>query len=146
MELERSALTRRPRAANRLETREWHGTIRGGDLAPGRARRALNRFAPALDARRLDEARLLISEIVTNSVRHAGAGPEETIDLSMSSTETMLRVAVSDHGGGFDPALQTLAPDEEREGGRGLFLVDALASRWGVRHDGPAQVWFELSI
>jgi anti-sigma regulatory factor (Ser/Thr protein kinase) len=146
MELERSALTRTPPAGDRAATREWRGTIRGGDLAPGRARRALNRFAPALDARRLADARLVVSEIVNNSVRHGGAGPHETIELSMSATATELRVAVSDHGDGFDPAREMREPDEEREGGRGLFLVDALASRWGVGHDGPAQVWFEVSL
>ena len=143
MELERS---RRPRTGDPAAVREWSGMIRGGDLAPGRARRALNRFAPALEPRRLAEAQLVISEIVSNSVRHGGAGPHETIELSMSATATELRVAVSDHGDGFDPAREMREPDEEREGGRGLFLVDALASRWGVGHDGPAQVWFEVSL
>jgi anti-sigma regulatory factor (Ser/Thr protein kinase) len=146
MELDRSALTRSPPLGDPASAREWHGTIRGGDLAPGRARRALNRFAPALDPRRLAEARLALSEIVNNSVRHAGAGPDETIELSLSCTETMLHVAVGDHGGGFDPALEIREPDTEREGGRGLFLVDAVASHWGVRGDGPTQVWFELSL
>ena len=143
MELAGLPTPRRPTA--RGSPREWHGTIRGGDLAPGTARRALERFAPRLRGRRLDEARLLMSEIVGNSVRHGGAGPDEAIELSLSSTETTLSVSVTDHGAGFDPGLLRRTIDSSREGGRGLFLVETIASRWGVRCEGLTCVWFELT-
>jgi anti-sigma regulatory factor (Ser/Thr protein kinase) len=50
---------------------------------------------------------------------------------------------VADEGPGFDPA-NTKPPDQQRPGW-GLFLVERLADRWGVNHDGRStKVWFEL--
>ena len=130
-----------PRAARRLQC-----TIQGGELAPDAARRILDRFAPDLDARGLDDARLLMSELVTNSVRHAHADSEQAIELTLScSPQAALRVTVGDHGHGFDAAGSKQPKDTAREGGRGLFLVDAIADRWGVTNYGMTRVWFELS-
>jgi anti-sigma regulatory factor (Ser/Thr protein kinase) len=146
MELAGPVTTRREATGDRSPPREWHGTIAGGELAPARARRALEHFAPGLAGRQLDAARLLITEVVGNCVRHGGAGPRETIELSLSSTESTLFVRVGDHGCGFEPDPHPVPPDDTGEGGRGLYLVDVLASRWGVRRDGLTVVWFELPI
>jgi anti-sigma regulatory factor (Ser/Thr protein kinase) len=87
---------------------------------------------------------LLISELVTNSVRHAGLDATQPLQLSVTTSGELVRVAVRDPGPGFRPPK---APtDPAHVGGWGLVLVDQLAQRWGVDHDGEANVvWCELS-
>jgi anti-sigma regulatory factor (Ser/Thr protein kinase) len=90
-----------------------------------------------------DAARLLTSEIASNAVRHG----KDPIDVSVSVEEPGLRVSVFDRGGGFDPADLRFdqALSLETEGGRGLQLVHALSSDWGVeRSDDGTEVWFRL--
>jgi GAF domain-containing protein/anti-sigma regulatory factor (Ser/Thr protein kinase) len=88
----------------------------------------------------LDEALLLVTELVTNAVVHAGTEIELRIDTSAGG----LRVEVVDRSPGSLPVMQP-APAETREGGRGVFLLDALASEWGTRHfSGGKSVWFQL--
>ena len=86
---------------------------------------------------------LVISELVTNSVRHAGLDASEPVQLSVGMEGETVRVAVRDPGPGFKPPP---APsDPGHVGGWGLVLVDQLAQRWGVDHDGDANVvWCEL--
>lgn len=86
---------------------------------------------------------LVISELVTNSVRHAGLGASEPVQLSVRIDGDRVRVAVRDPGPGFKPPA---APsDPAHVGGWGLVLVDQLAEKWGVDHDGEANVvWCEL--
>ena len=86
---------------------------------------------------------LVISELVTNSVRHAGLATTEPVQLSVSVGDESVRVAVRDPGPGFEPPP---APEDPAHvGGWGLVLVDQLAERWGVEHDGSANVvWCEL--
>ena len=86
---------------------------------------------------------LVISELVTNSVRHAGLDASEPVQLSVRIEGDTVRVAVRDSGPGFKPPP---APsDPAHVGGWGLVLVAQLAERWGVEHDGEANVvWCEL--
>jgi anti-sigma regulatory factor (Ser/Thr protein kinase) len=86
---------------------------------------------------------LVISELVTNSVRHAGLDASEPVQLTVGMEGDTVRVAVRDPGPGFKPPG---APsDPAHIGGWGLVLVDQLATRWGVEHDGVANVvWCEL--
>jgi anti-sigma regulatory factor (Ser/Thr protein kinase) len=86
---------------------------------------------------------LVISELVTNSVRHAGLDASEPVHLSVRVEGEKVRVAVRDPGPGFKPPP---APsDPAHIGGWGLVLVEQLAERWGVDHDGQANVvWCEL--
>ena len=86
---------------------------------------------------------LVISELVTNSVRHAGLDASEPVQLSVRVEGEKVRVAVRDSGPGFTPPP---APsDPAHIGGWGLVLVEQLAERWGVDHDGQANVvWCEL--
>lgn len=90
----------------------------------------------------LDEALLVVTELVTNAVVHAGT----TVELRLDTTGPGLRGEVLDQGGGVLPLLPgTPACDDNREGGRGLFLLDALATSWGTTHAGSAKsVWFLL--
>ena len=83
--------------------------------------------------------RLLVSEVVTNAVRHGGSGTPVEVHASWNSE---VRIEVSDRGGGFTPTPRIGALDEP--GGFGLFLVGRLADRWGVDTDNGTTVWFVL--
>ena len=86
---------------------------------------------------------LLISELVTNSVRHAGLDARNPLQLSVTTEGEWVRVAVRDGGPGF--RVPKPPDDPGHVGGWGLVLVDQLAERWGVEHDGEANVvWCEL--
>jgi anti-sigma regulatory factor (Ser/Thr protein kinase) len=86
---------------------------------------------------------LLISELVTNSVRHAGLDASQPLQLSVGMEDDTVRVAVRDPGPGFRPPK---APnDPAHVGGWGLVLVEQLSQRWAVeRVDGATVVWCEL--
>ncbi|MFN2616760.1 MAG: SpoIIE family protein phosphatase [Thermoleophilaceae bacterium] len=114
-----------------------------GDLADiARARRAIDQLESELDRALVTNLRLLVSELVTNSIRHSGAGPEELVELSAIVLADRVRVEVLDRGPGFEPRAVT--PDRELGSGWGLYLVDQLADRWGVVTDGSTRVWFEI--
>jgi anti-sigma regulatory factor (Ser/Thr protein kinase) len=84
---------------------------------------------------------LLVSEVVSNAVRHSSAPPDVPIAMAAAVTEGSVRIAVSDGGEGFIPRPR----DPERlGGGYGLYLVDKAATRWGVESAGGTTVWFEL--
>jgi anti-sigma regulatory factor (Ser/Thr protein kinase) len=114
--------------------------LEGGPEAAVRARRALGGLRSELDEPTLESLRLLVTELVSNAVRHAGS---RTVDLMVLVTRPSVRVEVTDRGPGFDPAARGVKRD--REGGWGLFLVERLADRWGVAGADPGtRVWFEL--
>jgi anti-sigma regulatory factor (Ser/Thr protein kinase) len=88
------------------------------------------------------DVRLLVSELVTNAVRHANLAPGDVILLVIDVEDSVLRVEVHDPGGGFVPRAP--APDPARPSGWGLYLVEELADRWGVDSDEQTLVWFEV--
>jgi anti-sigma regulatory factor (Ser/Thr protein kinase) len=92
------------------------------------------------------DLKLLVSELIANSVEHSGATREQLIGLEVSVVDQRLRVEVSDPGPGFElPRVSTSRP-WEAEYGRGLLIVDSLAQSWGVTHGARSTVWFELSV
>ncbi|WP_432073760.1 SpoIIE family protein phosphatase [Streptomyces wuyuanensis] len=109
------------------------------DAAPGRARRLARRALARWGLEELsDSVELLVSEVVTNAVRYA----ERPVTLRLLRTD-VLRCEVGDDS----PQLprQRRARDTD-EGGRGLFLVNRLARRWGATRLSTGKVvWFELS-
>jgi anti-sigma regulatory factor (Ser/Thr protein kinase) len=108
--------------------------------AAAEARHALADLALAEGRER--DVRLLVSELVTNAVRHANLAPGDVILLVIDLEDSVLRVEVHDPGGGFVPRAP--APDPARPSGWGLYLVEELADRWGVDSDQQTLVWFEV--
>lgn len=95
--------------------------------------------------RELFNARLLVTELVSNSIRHAGLAAADVISIDVAVQSGRLRVEVTDQGPGFE--APNLAEPPSGTSGRGLFLVDALADVWGVsREHSATTVWFEISL
>lgn len=86
-----------------------------------------------------DAVALLVSELITNAVLHAGT----PVRLSVLRYDGVLRIEVRDD----DPTPPRLVdPDPMRPGGRGIMLVDALAQRWGVNaNERGKTIWFEVA-
>src|SRR5262245_2041832 len=104
------------------------------------ARHTLDRLSGRLDERQLEDLRLLVSEVVSNSVRHGeGTGP---IQLRVMLLRSALRVGGEDPGHGFEPAPERDPVDHND--GWGLLLVDRLSTRWGVVAGPTTLVWFEI--
>jgi anti-sigma regulatory factor (Ser/Thr protein kinase) len=112
-----------------------------GANAAGEARAALAALEGRIDGATLDDIRLLVSELITNSVRHAEAD-RDLVVLSVTAAGERVRVEVSDGGAGFRPGERS--GDLEEPGGWGLHLVDRLADRWGVETGRRTRVWFEI--
>ena len=87
-----------------------------------------------------DEATLLTSELIANAVRHAP--PPLCLEITVDTAK--IRIEVHDS----DPMLPVLnRPDFTSRGGRGVWLVDTIASRWGYRSEPPGKVvWFEMDL
>ena len=114
--------------------------VSGGPQAASRARTELGRLSEELEPPVLESARLLVTELVTNAVRHAGVG---TIEVEVQVHAERMRVDVSNRGVPFEAHARLPRPDQES--GWGLFLVDRLSDEWGVVDEpGRQRVWFEL--
>ena len=107
--------------------------------APWHARRAVERLGDAIADDVRPDVLLLVSELVTNSVKYGGVGD---LRLQIDAPKPRkVRVEVIDEGGGFERELRRREFDQV--GGWGLGLVEDIASRWGV-HEGSTHVWFEI--
>jgi anti-sigma regulatory factor (Ser/Thr protein kinase) len=119
--------------------------IRGGPTAPPRVRELVcERVGDGLTSSCLQDLLLLTSELVTNSVLHAGVGPDSEIGVQVDVSADVIRVAVSDPGS--EEAPHIVEPDPAEPGGMGLFMVERLSHRWGVERRGSqgTTVWFEI--
>jgi len=102
------------------------------------ARRLLRmRFSHVMAEDTMDDLLVVVSELVANAVLH-GSGE---IDLRVAFDGTRVTGDVADEGRGFAPPRRKLAADPI--GANGLYLVERIASCWGVGDD-SAQVWFEI--
>ena len=113
-----------------------------GPDAVGVARRGLDSLADEVESGTLNDMRLLVSELVTNSVRHARTCDRDELELEVSFSSELIHVCVTDHGPGFEASPRTA--EDDPGSGWGLFLVEQLADRWGVSLNGRTQVWFEI--
>jgi anti-sigma regulatory factor (Ser/Thr protein kinase) len=99
--------------------------------------------ALAIPSELLDDAKLLVSELVGNSIKHSGLQADEFVHITAEWSGVRLRVTVHDQPRPSAPLpiAGTIRPRPRAESGWGLFIVDRLASRWGTDKAG---YWFEL--
>jgi anti-sigma regulatory factor (Ser/Thr protein kinase) len=117
--------------------------VRGGPDAAVAARQAVPASNGALPASVRAEVLLLVTELVTNAVRHAGVGPEQPVRVGLRWSPEGVRVEVTDPGSGFARVHPRANGDES--GGWGLLLVDRIADRWGAWPTASGTcVWFEV--
>jgi serine/threonine-protein kinase RsbW len=117
-------------------------TVPSGPEAPFQARRIVSCWLEGRGQAQLqDDAVLLVSELVANSVQHAGQPPGAPIHIRAAAVNGLVRVEVHDHGHG---PVRPRGPGP-RPGGYGLGLVNVLTARWGVSHEHGTRVWFELA-
>jgi serine/threonine-protein kinase RsbW len=118
-------------------------TLPVGVDAPLAARSALAGLAAQIGEDVLERSQLVITELVTNSVKHALLQPSQQIDVRIVLIGDRLLTEVVDAGSGFDPAVAS-APDAV--GGWGLSIVRQLTDRWGVDLAGSTRVWCEFDL
>jgi anti-sigma regulatory factor (Ser/Thr protein kinase) len=126
-------------------TLENETRVHGGSSAPPRVRELISdQVGEEVTSSCLQDLLLLASELVTNSVLHAGVGPDAEIGVLVSVSDELIRVAVSDPGSEQTPHI--VEPDPAEPGGMGLFMVERLSHRWGVERRGSrgTTVWFEI--
>ena len=102
------------------------------------ARHSLTGVEGSLPPETMARLRLLVTELVANSVRHARGTP---IHVAVTVDGDLVRTDVSDGGAGFDPP--DADPNPLKTAGWGLFLVRKIATRWGA-DPATGTVWFEL--
>ncbi|MEX0796403.1 MAG: ATP-binding protein [Acidimicrobiia bacterium] len=116
-------------------------TLETNDQAPRISRQKLaerqSEFEP-----RYDDLALVVSELVSNSVRHSGYG---TVSVSVKRTMDRVRLEVKDPGPCFDPD-HTDSPDHINGDGMGLQIVNRVADAWGIDSEGDCTVWVEMAL
>ena len=131
-------MKRKPFRLKRLMSRSF----KADRAAPRAARSALDELNGQIDPPLKADIRLLVSEVVTNSVIHAQPETPGEVTLDIWASDAVVRVAVTDRGPGFvveDP------PRGGERSGWGLMMVDRLADRWGVELGDGTEVWFEFA-
>ncbi|ATZ25194.1 Histidine kinase-, DNA gyrase B-, and HSP90-like ATPase [Streptomyces lavendulae subsp. lavendulae] len=122
--------------------RRWRRETRCVPLARAELRKALAAWGLSeLEG----DALLVASELLTNAVRHAATPRDREIETRYVRRSDGVRIEVHDACAGQP---QARPPEPDADGGRGLFLVEAIADRWAVAaRGGPGkQVWAELSV
>jgi anti-sigma regulatory factor (Ser/Thr protein kinase) len=111
--------------------------------APYEARQWVTELGMPLAADRADAVRLLITELVAVSVKHAGLRPDQEIEVALAAEQGVVRVEVTDPA-----AVRPSVPDKVDEvTDWGFYLVDKFADRWGLADSPkPARLWFELDV
>jgi anti-sigma regulatory factor (Ser/Thr protein kinase) len=110
--------------------------------APAAARHAVQSLNGLVADDLVERGRLVVTELVTNSVMHAGLTPEQHVDLRIAATRELLWMEVFDDGDGFDPAA--IRAPHGSAGGWGLWMVAQLTDRWGVDLSHSTRVWCQL--
>jgi hypothetical protein len=118
--------------------------LTGGPTAAAQARRLVEReLHGRVSAKVLADVSLLVTELIANGVVHGGARDGSLLHLMLEGQRRGLHVeVVNPNGAHGEPAVRRA--DMSGGGGIGLNLVEALATRWGVRSKPRTTVWFEL--
>jgi anti-sigma regulatory factor (Ser/Thr protein kinase) len=111
--------------------------------APARARAWLSAQLPQVPGQAAEDALLIVSELVTNAVRHGA--PDIVVSLDLRADRIHLEVR---DGGTQLPVVPGERPAPDRSTGRGLLIVAATAADWGVTTDAAPgkRVWADLSL
>jgi transcriptional regulator with XRE-family HTH domain/anti-sigma regulatory factor (Ser/Thr protein kinase) len=142
----RGVVDRLEQERQEIPTAQWApGELRkafpASEHTPRAAREAVSLVAGDIPAEALETARLLTSELVTNSVKY-GPPPPAIIGVFVEVGRERIHIEISDAA---DTTPQIRSPSEE--GGYGLMIVDALATRWDTAREGERNVtWFELDL
>jgi anti-sigma regulatory factor (Ser/Thr protein kinase) len=107
------------------------------------ARHALDQLTNLLPPEKLEDVRLVVSELVTNSILHAGLSADDQISLTVTVADGAVRGSVCDPGPGFGMPSEP-SPRSDLSGGWGLPIVETISDRWGVEGNSHACVWFEI--
>jgi serine/threonine-protein kinase RsbW len=131
----------RPEDGRRVEEAVALGT-QAPRIARGIVAHAL---ADRVDASVLENAQLVVSELITNSVRHSGVADGEDLVVRLHLWRGACRLEVEDPG--HDGVIAAQPPDMLNGAGVGLHLVQMLSERWGVVRaaKGPTRVWAQLA-
>ena len=100
------------------------------------------RLAPRLGSHVLEDVRLLVTELITNALRHGSLTPGDEVSVRAVVGEETVRIEVRDPGNNGEPVVRPPGP---YGGGYGLYLVERLAKRWGVDRKDGTVVWCELA-
>lgn len=110
------------------------------------ARQSLGNLKGSVSSEKLEDLRLVVTELVTNSVRHADLASEDEISLEIQVAPGVIRGSVSDPGTGFQP--REVRPDHllcgMESSGWGLYVVGRVSENWGVECGPRTRVWFEI--
>jgi anti-sigma regulatory factor (Ser/Thr protein kinase) len=135
---------RRPGGRRFSEDGEVSIQLEAGPSAAALARNALVPIEREVNEDLMADVRLLVSELVTNSVRHADMPPPGRVSLDVSVDDGKIHVEVEDTGTGFEPRGRR--EGQSKASGWGLYLVERLADRWGVICNHFTRVWFEIDL
>jgi anti-sigma regulatory factor (Ser/Thr protein kinase) len=139
------ARERAPRLARDVVTDEVDLAL--DDRAPRAARVAVDAALPGhVTPAILDDARLIVTELVANSVRHSGAPSPARLVLRIARSPTILRLELEDPG--RDGVISVGLPDRSAGNGFGLNLVQMISERWGAERvaTGGTRVWSQLAL
>jgi anti-sigma regulatory factor (Ser/Thr protein kinase) len=129
-----------------MEAFSVEADVPGGLGAARRARCLVERaLAGRLPDPAVDDVRLLVTELVANGVRHGGAVEGIPLHLRVEARPPALRVEVENPADGT-PDVAPRPPDSGRGGGLGLYIIERVASRWGIRDGQRTAVWCELDL
>jgi anti-sigma regulatory factor (Ser/Thr protein kinase) len=118
----------------------------GPDTGAGaEARRELECLRSRVDDDLVERCKLVATELLTNSVRHAGLDGGQEIELEVRVLPGVVRIEVTDPGRGFDDAaVEVPTPGHPAAGGWGLWIVNEVADRWGVEIGRATRIWSEF--
>lgn len=109
--------------------------------APAEARRGLGELAAALDEDCFADLQLLVTELITNSVRHGRLHPADRIEVLVRVAQGRVHAEVTDRGQGLSGGVSHTL---DMGSGWGLYLVSRLAARWGCESEKGLRIWFDL--
>jgi anti-sigma regulatory factor (Ser/Thr protein kinase) len=113
-------------------------------LAPRRGRQLVRQVLEGRGQEAVDRVELLVSELVTNSIRHGRLRRDDLVEIRVRVERHRARVEVSDPGSRFQADAR---PSVGGSSKWGLYLIDQIADRWGMRDLERGKVlWFEIAL